>query len=89
MEGFTILDGVVAAIIIISALLAYSRGFVREAMAIAPFGRRCVLPLPNCFVRTKHPDGRRQSLCKSIRTPDRSDRESRPRGRFGLDHNPI
>lgn len=35
MEGFTIIDGVVAAIIVISALLAYSRGFVREAMAIA------------------------------------------------------
>ncbi len=35
MEGFTIVDGVVAAIIVISALLAYSRGFVREAMAIA------------------------------------------------------
>lgn len=35
MEGFTIIDGVVAAIIILSALLAYSRGFVREAMAIA------------------------------------------------------
>lgn len=32
---FTIIDGVVAAIIVISALLAYSRGFVREAMAIA------------------------------------------------------
>lgn len=31
----TIIDGVVAAIIVISALLAYSRGFVREAMAIA------------------------------------------------------
>ncbi|MEM7296038.1 MAG: CvpA family protein [Pseudomonadota bacterium] len=35
MESFTIIDGVVAAIIILSALLAYSRGFVREAMAIA------------------------------------------------------
>ena len=35
MEGFTIIDGVVAATIILSALLAYSRGFVREAMAIA------------------------------------------------------
>lgn len=35
MEGFTIIDGVVAAVIVISALLAYSRGFVREAMAIA------------------------------------------------------
>ncbi len=35
MEGFTIIDGVVAAIIVVSALLAYSRGFVREAMAIA------------------------------------------------------
>lgn len=34
MEGFTIIDGVVAAVIVISALLAYSRGFMREAMAI-------------------------------------------------------
>ncbi len=35
MEGFTIIDGIVAVVIILSALLAYSRGFVREAMAIA------------------------------------------------------
>ncbi len=35
MEGFTLIDGVVAVIIVLSALLAYSRGFVREAMAIA------------------------------------------------------
>ena len=35
MEGFTIIDGVVAAVIVLSALLAYSRGVVREAMAIA------------------------------------------------------
>lgn len=35
MEGFTIIDGVVALLIIISALLAYSRGVVRETMAIA------------------------------------------------------
>lgn len=35
MDGFTIIDGVVAAIIVLSALLAYSRGIVREAMAIA------------------------------------------------------
>lgn len=34
MEGFTILDGIVAVVIVISALLAYSRGFVREMMAI-------------------------------------------------------
>jgi membrane protein required for colicin V production len=34
MEGFTIIDGVVAAVIVISALLAYSRGLVRELMAI-------------------------------------------------------
>lgn len=32
---FTLIDGGVAVIIVISALLAYSRGFVREAMAIA------------------------------------------------------
>lgn len=35
MDGFTIIDGVVAIVIIVSALLAYSRGFVREALAIA------------------------------------------------------
>lgn len=35
MEGFTLVDGGVAAIIVLSAILAYSRGFVREAMAIA------------------------------------------------------
>ena len=34
MEGFTIIDGVVALIIVVSALLAHSRGFVREVMAI-------------------------------------------------------
>lgn len=34
MESFTIVDGIVAAIIVLSALLAYSRGFVRELMAI-------------------------------------------------------
>ena len=34
MDGFTIIDGVVAGVIILSALLAYSRGCVREGMAI-------------------------------------------------------
>ncbi len=34
MEGFTIVDGVVAVIILISAILAYSRGLVRETLAI-------------------------------------------------------
>lgn len=34
MDGFTIIDGVVAIVIVISALLAYSRGFVREALSI-------------------------------------------------------
>ena len=35
MEGFTLIDGVVALVIVLSAILAYSRGLVREAMAIA------------------------------------------------------
>jgi len=35
LEGFTIIDAVVAVVIILSALLAYSRGFVRESLAIA------------------------------------------------------
>ncbi|WP_371169735.1 CvpA family protein [Aliiroseovarius sp. 2305UL8-7] len=34
MEGFTLIDGIVAAVILISAILAYSRGFVREGMSI-------------------------------------------------------
>ena len=32
---FTIFDGVVAGVIVLSSILAYSRGFVREALAIA------------------------------------------------------
>ena len=34
MEGFTLIDGIVAIVVVLSALLAYSRGFVREALAI-------------------------------------------------------
>ncbi|OIP87487.1 MAG: colicin V production CvpA [Rhodobacterales bacterium CG2_30_65_12] len=35
MDGFTIVDGAVALVILVSAILAYSRGFVREGMSIA------------------------------------------------------
>ena len=34
MEGFTVIDGGVALVIVVSAILAYSRGFVREALSI-------------------------------------------------------
>ncbi|MFI0395960.1 CvpA family protein [Paracoccus jiaweipingae] len=34
MDGFTIIDGIVAAVIILSAILAWSRGFVRESLSI-------------------------------------------------------
>ncbi|MGV6811416.1 MAG: CvpA family protein [Brevirhabdus sp.] len=34
MEGFTIVDAIVALVIVVSAVLAYSRGFVREGMSI-------------------------------------------------------
>jgi membrane protein required for colicin V production len=34
MDGFTIIDAVVACVIILSAILAWSRGFVRESLAI-------------------------------------------------------
>jgi membrane protein required for colicin V production len=43
MEGFTIIDGVVALIIVLSALLAYSRGLVREVMAIAGWVAAAIL----------------------------------------------
>jgi membrane protein required for colicin V production len=34
MEGFTLVDGVVLAVIVLSAILAYARGLVRELLAI-------------------------------------------------------
>ncbi|MBL4627260.1 MAG: CvpA family protein [Roseicyclus sp.] len=34
MDGFTIFDGVVGGVIVISAILAYARGFIREVMSI-------------------------------------------------------
>ncbi|AVO37068.1 CvpA family protein [Pukyongiella litopenaei] len=43
MDGFTIIDAVVAVVIVLSALLAYSRGFVREAMAIAGWVAAAIL----------------------------------------------
>jgi len=35
MQAFTLVDGIVAIVIVVSALLAYSRGIAREALAIA------------------------------------------------------
>lgn len=35
MDGFTLVDGVVAVVIFVSAVLAYSRGLVREILSIA------------------------------------------------------
>ena len=43
MEGFTIIDGVVALIIVMSGLLAYSRGLIREVLAIAGWAAAAVL----------------------------------------------
>lgn len=43
MEGFTIVDAVVAVIILMSAILAYSRGLVRELLAIAGWIAAAVL----------------------------------------------
>ena len=43
MEGFTIIDGVVALVIVLSALLAYGRGLVREAMAIVGWVAAAIL----------------------------------------------
>ena len=43
MEGFTIIDGVVAGIVVISAILAYSRGLVREVLAIVGWGVAAVV----------------------------------------------
>lgn len=35
MEAFTLIDGIVAVVVVLSAILAYSRGLVREVLAIA------------------------------------------------------
>ncbi|MGR3515158.1 MAG: CvpA family protein [Paracoccaceae bacterium] len=43
MEGFTIIDGIVAVVIILSAVLAYSRGFVREALSIGGWALAAVV----------------------------------------------
>ena len=43
MENFTAVDGGAALIVILSAILAYSRGLVREAMAIVGWIGACLL----------------------------------------------
>ncbi len=43
MEGFTLIDAVAAGVIVLSSILAYSRGLVREAMAIAGWVGAAVL----------------------------------------------
>ena len=43
MDGFTLIDGIAAGVIVLSAILAYSRGLVREAMAIAGWVGAAVL----------------------------------------------
>jgi membrane protein required for colicin V production len=43
MDGFTLIDAIVAAVIVLSAVLAYSRGLVREGMAIAGWVGAAVL----------------------------------------------
>ena len=43
MDGFNLVDGAVAAVIVLSAILAYSRGFVRETMAIVGWVGAAVL----------------------------------------------
>jgi membrane protein required for colicin V production len=43
MEGFTIIDGAVALIVVMSALLAYGRGLVRELMAIVGWVAAAIL----------------------------------------------
>ncbi|ETX28319.1 CvpA family protein [Roseivivax isoporae] len=43
MEGFTVIDAVVGVVIVLSALLAYSRGLVREALAIAGWVAAAIL----------------------------------------------
>ncbi|PZQ99985.1 MAG: colicin V production CvpA [Cereibacter sphaeroides] len=43
MTGFTLIDAIVAAVIVLSAILAYSRGLVREGMAIVGWAGAAVV----------------------------------------------
>ncbi|TVP69974.1 MAG: CvpA family protein [Rhodobacteraceae bacterium] len=43
MEGFNLVDAAVAVVILASAILAYSRGFIRESLAIAGWVAAAVL----------------------------------------------
>lgn len=43
MEGFNLVDAGVAALVLVSGILAYSRGFMREALAIAGWVAAAVL----------------------------------------------
>ncbi|RNF36265.1 CvpA family protein [Paracoccus methylarcula] len=53
MDGFTIIDAVVAVVIILSAILAWSRGFVRESLAILGWIAAAVLAF--VFAATARP----------------------------------
>lgn len=53
MDGFTLVDGAVALVIVISAILAYSRGLVREAMSILGWIAAAVLAF--LFAPKVHP----------------------------------
>lgn len=55
MDGFTLVDGVVALVILVSAILAYSRGLVREVLAIlgwiaAAFGAFALAPVAQPWI---------------------------------------
>ena len=43
MEGFTIIDAIVAVVVILSGILAYSRGLVRELLAIVGWVAAAIL----------------------------------------------
>ena len=43
MEGFTIIDGIVAVVVILSGILAYSRGLIRELLAIVGWVAAAIL----------------------------------------------
>lgn len=53
MDGFTIIDAVVAVVIVLSAVLAYARGLVREVMAIIGWVAAAVLAFT--FAATAQP----------------------------------
>ena len=85
MEGFTLVDGIVAVVVVLSAVLAYSRGFVRRGAAMRPMDAR-LCPLSSFAPMSSRCKGKSRSVddflagsCGTRDDPSAYARSSSPR----------